>query len=103
MLWFKKTDKAVWASLVLARPVSHKEQIPTEKLSAATDCLLTQWREIIMESVSIIERTNNADTRQRRIDLCRRHLKRMNELKPFADRRQLALIRECERVCGGLL
>lgn len=103
MFWFKKIDKAAWASLVLARPVSHAEQIPTEKLSAATDHLLSQWQEIIMESVSIIQRTANTDTRQGRIDVCRRHLTRMNDLKPFANKKQLAVIRECETVCADFL
>ena len=103
MFWFKKIDKAAWASLVLALPRSHPEQIPTERLSAATDHLLSQLRNIIMESIEIIQRTKNEDTRQGRMDLCRMHLERMEKIKPFANKKQLAIIRECERAFSSVL
>lgn len=92
----RRLFKAKWAELVLAPPVRRPEKISVGKLQAATDHLLPQLRDVIMESCHIIRRTRNEDTRQGRIDLCRRHLARMEQIKPFADKKQRAVIRECE-------
>lgn len=92
----RRIFKTRWAELVLAPPVRHPENVSVGKLQAATDHLLPQLRDVIMESCHIIRRTRNEDTRQGRIDLCRRHLARLDRLKPFADKRQRAMIRECE-------
>ena len=92
----RRLFKAKWAELVLAAPMKHPEKISAAKLQAATDHLLPQLRDVIMESCHIIRRTRNEDTRQGRIDLCRRHLARMEQIKPFADKKQRAVIRECE-------
>ena len=92
----RRIFKTRWAALVLAAPMKHPEKISAAKLQAATDHLLPQLRDVIMESCHIIRRTRNEDTRQGRIDLCRRHLARMEQIKPFADKRQRAIIRECE-------
>ena len=93
----KKADKAAWAAAVLALPVEHPEQIPDEKLRLATEHLLVQHERIVAESIDIIRKTKYEDTRQGRIDLCRRHYDRLQKLKPFADKKQLARIRECEK------
>ena len=92
----RRLFKAKWAELVLAPPVRRPEKISVGKLQAATDHLLPQLRDIVIESCAIIRRTRNEDTRQGRIDLCRRHLARMEQIKPFADKKQRAVIRECE-------
>ena len=92
----RRIFKTRWAALVLAAPVRHPEKVSVGKLQTATDHLLPQLRDIIIESCHIIRRTRNEDTRQGRIDLCRRHLARMEQIKPFADKRQRAIIRECE-------
>lgn len=92
----RRIFKTRWAELVLAPPVRRPEKISVGKLQAATDHLLPQLRDIVIESCAIIRRTRSEETRQSRIDLCRRHLARLEQLKPFADKRQRAMIRECE-------
>ena len=92
----RRIFKTRWARLVLAAPMKHPEKISAAQLQTATEHLLPQLRDIIIESCHIIRRTRNEDTRQSRIDLCRRHLARMEEIKPFADKKQRAVIRECE-------
>ena len=92
----RRVFKAKWAKLVLGAAGRHPEKISVAKLQTATEHLLPQLRDVIMESCQIIRRTRNEDTRQGRIDLCRRHLARMEQIKPFADKRQRAIIRECE-------
>ena len=98
----KKVDKKTWAALVLGQSVSNPDALTVEKLSAATDHLLPQLCSIVLESVQIIERTKNPDTRQGRIDLCRRHLERMDKIKPFANVTQLAIIHEAERAFSSV-
>jgi len=92
-----KVDKALWASIVIAQPSrTDPESIPIEKLRSATDYLLPQLRRIIMESIEIIQRTRNDETRQGRIALCEKHITNMRKIAPFCTDSQLAIIRECE-------
>ncbi len=96
----KKIDKAAWGALVLAFPPTPEsaEQIPIEKLRRATEHVFVQKVRIFMESVEIIRRTKNEDTRQGRIDLCRKHYGYFLELKPFATRERQATIRKCGKI-----
>lgn len=92
----KKRAREKWISLVFAQPVMHPEQITDARLHDATERQVVRRREIILESIEIILKTKNEDTRQGRIELCRKHYAFLQEIKPFADRKQLSMIRECE-------
>ena len=80
----------------MGRPVSNPDALSVERLSSATDYLLPQLRDIVCESVGIIQRTKNEDTRRGRIELCQRHLARMEQIKPFANVEQRAIIAQAE-------
>ena len=92
----KKLDKGAWAEAIYGKKLKDPSQVSEAELSAMTDGMLMQHQRIIMDSLQIIKNTKNADTKQGRIDLCRKHLDQMEELKPFANSKQLALIKECE-------
>ena len=99
----KKADKSEWASLVFAPPYPRNpESIPTQKLQEATGYLLEQLRKIILESVEIIRRTKNEETRQGRMALCEKHIARMRKIKPYATAEQLAMIHECENAVNAI-
>lgn len=98
----KKIDKRTWAALVMPSSKVDPDILSVERLSAATDHVLPQWRGIIMESIEIAQRTKNEETRRGRIALCEKHLRTMRKLKPFVNRQQLAIIEECERAVSGI-
>lgn len=99
----EKADKSEWVSLVFAPPYPpNPELIPTQKLQEATGYLLVQLRKIILESVEIIRRTKNEETRQGRMALCEKHIARMRKIKPYATAEQLAMICECENAVKAI-
>jgi len=68
--------------------------VSEEELSGITTGMLMQHLRIIRESVSIINKTNNSDTRQGRIELCRKHLQNAKDLEAFCDKEQLAIVNQ---------
>ncbi len=93
----KKKINMKWASLVFADPIQHPERITEEMLHQATEMQVSRRCEIIMESIEIVRRTKNEDTRRSRADLCRKHYSFFMELMPYVDRNQKARIQECEK------
>lgn len=94
----KKKRNMKWAELVFAPPIEHPELITESRLQQATERQVVRRSEIIMESIDIIRKTKYEDTRQGRVDICRKHIQYLVQLKPYADTKQLAMIRECEKV-----
>ena len=93
----KKKANMKWAELVFAQPMGHPERITEEMLRKATERQITRRSEIILESADIIRKTKYEDTRRGRIDLCKKHYEYFMQLKPYADKKQQATIRQCEK------
>ena len=98
----KKVDKAVWAIAVYGKPVKHPEKESEEQLKVLTTGMLMQHHRIIMDSVRLVHTTKNLDTKQGRIDLCRKHYQEMQKFKPFCDKEQLAMIKNAEDAMKGV-
>ncbi len=93
--FWKKLKKRKWVKTIYANRVRHPERVPDEQLREATEMQTVRHHEIIMESVAIIRKTRNDETRRSRIGVCKQHLTYLMLLKPFADERQRAMIEEC--------
>lgn len=93
----KKKVNMKWAELVLAQPIQHPERITEELLHKATERQVARRSEIIMESIEIIRKTKNEDTRQGRINLCKKHYDYFQQLLPYVDKSQKSLICQCEK------
>ena len=98
----KKKVNMKWAELVFASPIEHPERITEDRLRQATERQVVRRCEIITESIDIIQKTKYEDTRQGRVDLCRKHIEYLVELKPYADKKQLAMIRDCEKALSKI-
>ena len=97
----KKIDKAAWAEAVYENKLKHPEKESEERLSALTTGLLMQHHRIIIDSARIVLTTKNRDTKQGRIDLCKKHYQEMMKLKPFCNAEQLAIISNAEDAMKG--
>ena len=89
-----KKDKRAWALALYGKRLRNPEMVSEEELSVITTGMLMQHLRIIRESVSIINKTNNSDTRQGRIELCRKHLQNAKDLEAFCDKEQLAIVNQ---------
>ncbi len=93
--FWKKLKKRKWAKVIYVNQVRHPESVPDEQLREATEMQVVRRHQIIMESVDIIRKTRNDETRQSRTDVCKQHLTYLMRLRPFADKRQRAMIEDC--------
>ncbi|MBQ6342566.1 MAG: hypothetical protein IJI41_05540 [Anaerolineaceae bacterium] len=85
-LFGKETiDKAAWAAAVFETSPKHPEKIDVELLKRITEMLVFQDLRIINESLDIIQKTRNADTKQGRIKLTLERYKHLKSLLPFVD------------------
>ena len=100
-LWEEKVNMK-WAALVFASPIEHPVRITDDRLRRATERQVVRRCEIITESIDIIQKTKYEDTRQRRVDLCRKHIDYLVQLKPYAEKKQLAMIRDCEKALSKI-
>ena len=91
----KKLDKKKWVEVIYSNPVRDPENEPEEFLREATEMQVVRHHQIIMESVAIIRKTRNDETRQSRIGVCKQNLAYLTRLEPFADEKQRAMIEEC--------
>ena len=98
----KKSDKAALAEAVYGQKLKHPEKESEEQLSALTTGLLIQHHRIILDSVRLVHTTKNVDTREGRIDLCRKHYQEMLELKPFCNKEQMNIIHNAEDAMKGV-
>jgi hypothetical protein len=99
----KKVDKAAWATAVFAEPPKHPEKLKETDLAAITRELIFQNLRIINESIDIVQRTRNEDTRQGRIDLIGKRYTHLQTLEPFADensRAKILMVEERMRSVG---
>lgn len=92
----KKVDKGAWAQAIYGKKLKNPEKESEKQLSALTTGMLMQHHRIIMDSVRIAHTTKNPETRQSRVDLCRKHYQEMMKLKPFCNEEQLAIIQNAE-------
>ena len=93
----KNVDKTAWANVLFEKVNKDPEEIPEKFYRDITAGTLSQCRRIIMDSVGIIASTKNADTRDGRIELCRKQMARMKSLEQFCDKELLKMIKECEK------
>lgn len=81
----KKVDKVAWAAAVFVEPPKHPEKLKESDLAAFTRELIFQDLRIINESIDIVQRTRNEDTRQGRVDLIGKRYTHLQTLEPYAD------------------
>ena len=81
----EKTDKAAWAAAVFESPPKHPEKIDVALLERLTEMDVFQDLRIINESLDIIQKTRNADTKQSRIELTLERYKHLKTLLPYVD------------------
>ena len=93
--FFGRKSKAAWVKAVFSDPVPAADSVSEERLRKSTQRILEERRQIIEDSVRIIQQTRNEDTRRGRIELCRKHYEKVKELERFADSEQQKMIREC--------
>lgn len=93
--FWKKLKKRKWVTVIYVNQVRHPESVSDERLREATEMQVVRRHQIIMESVAIIRKTRNDETRQSRTGVCKQHLTYLMRLKPFADKKQRAMIEEC--------
>ena len=98
----KKKDKAEWAAMVFSQTPKDPENIPEEKLIAATGMMIAQHKRIILESAGIVKTTRNQNTRTERLELCKSHYQELLKLERFADQKQKEMIKECASVMTAL-
>lgn len=96
--FFGRKSKAAWVKAVFSDPVPAADSVSEERLRKSTQRILEERRQIIEDSVRIIQQTRNEDTRQSRMELCRKHYQKVRELEPFADGKQREIVRECEQL-----
>ena len=94
----KKINKAAWAASVFSEPPKNPEKLSEEQLSALTTGILMQHARIINDSVKLVRTTKNPDTRHGRTELSLKHYDGMLGLKPFCNKKQLAIIQAAEQV-----
>lgn len=92
----KNTKIEAWAEAIWDKKLKNPNQITEQELSAYTTGMLQQYLRIILESVDIIQKTHNSDTRKGRMDLCQTNLSKMRKLEPFCNSDQKAMILQAE-------
>lgn len=95
---FKRRRKTAWVKAVFAEPLPDVDSVSEDRLYRSTQRILEERRQIIKDSVRIIQQTRNEDTRRGRIELCRKHYEKVEKLKPFADRKQREIVSDCEQL-----
>ena len=98
----KKIDKSARGKAINDKKLKHPERESESQLSDITTDMLKQYHRHIIESVDVIQTTNNPKTRHGKIDFCHTCYLSMLKLKPFCNQEQLAIIRDAEKTMKSI-